>query len=273
MTALLKFLVLLAIFLSASLGDAFVNHARLNHLIRFDASMSDPTNEPSREPNCEPTNELSIDLWQCRMEIDTMNTKKISRHGKCQDKISERVTFSKQEKDAELPYHLLPEHTQQAMIINAFSNDEKTSVTFRLIVGFIQKFQSQMQQDLVNLSLSNAFSIAKLDSISIKAKSNSAILIDLSTSQRKAKIHFYDGSSQNESSCASLLAARAKSQSEVQRHVKFIVELVSEGARNAPTIFQTFSSTCSQFIVKKNLLVRFWGRAHSNFMQLNLFQS
>jgi hypothetical protein len=100
-----------------------------------------------------------------------------------------------------------------------------------------------MQQDLVDLSLSNAFSIAKLDSISIKAKSNSAILIDLPTSQRKAMIHFYDSSSQNESSCASQLAARAKSQSEVQRHVKFIVELVSEGARNAPTIFQTFSST------------------------------
>jgi len=56
-------------------------------------------------------------------------------------------------------------------------------------------------------------------------------------------IHFYNGSSQNESSCASLLAACAKSQSEVQRHVKFIVELVSEGALNAPTIFQTFSST------------------------------
>jgi hypothetical protein len=81
-----------------------------------------------------------------------------------------------------------------------------------------------MQQDLADLSLSNAFSIAKLDSISIKAKSNSAILIDLPTSQRKAMIHFYDGSSQNESSCTSLLAARAKSQSEVQRHVKFIVE-------------------------------------------------
>jgi hypothetical protein len=102
-----------------------------------------------------------------------------------------------------------------------------------------------MQQDLVDLSLSNAFSIAKLDSISIKAKSNSA-----PTSQRKAMIHIYDGSSQNESSCASQLAARAKSQSEVQCHLKFIVELVSEGARNAPTIFQTFSSTGSQFNVK-----------------------
>jgi len=103
--------------------------------------------------------------------------------------------------------------------------------------------------------LSNAFSIAKLDSISIKEKSNSAILIDLSPSQQKAKIHFYDGSFQNESSCASLLAARAKSQSEVQRHVKFIIELISEGAWNAPTIFQTFRSTVA-FTRELNLLVQ-----------------
>ena len=57
MPALSKFLVLLAIFLSASLGDAFVNHARLNHLVRFDASMSNPTNEPSCIPSCKRTND------------------------------------------------------------------------------------------------------------------------------------------------------------------------------------------------------------------------
>ena len=57
MPALSKFLVLLAIFLSASLGDAFVNHARLNHLIWFDASMSYPTNEPSRVPSHKRTND------------------------------------------------------------------------------------------------------------------------------------------------------------------------------------------------------------------------
>jgi len=57
MPVLLKFLVPLTIFLSASLGDAFVNHARMNHLIRFDASMSNPTNEPSCFPSCEPTND------------------------------------------------------------------------------------------------------------------------------------------------------------------------------------------------------------------------
>jgi len=67
---------------------------------------------------------------------------------------------------------------------------------FRLIVGFIQKFQSRLQQDLVDLSLSNVFSITKLDFISIKAKSNSAILIDLTTSQQKAMIYFYNSSSQ-----------------------------------------------------------------------------
>jgi hypothetical protein len=50
MTALSKFLVLLAIFLLASLGDAFLNHARLDHLIRFVEPMSKPTNKPTVEP-------------------------------------------------------------------------------------------------------------------------------------------------------------------------------------------------------------------------------
>ena len=50
MTALSKFLVLLAIFLSASLGDAFLNHAQLDHLIRFMEPMSKPTNEPTVKP-------------------------------------------------------------------------------------------------------------------------------------------------------------------------------------------------------------------------------
>jgi hypothetical protein len=53
-----------------------------------------------------------------------------------------------------------------------------------------------LQQDLVNLSLLHAFSIAKLASISIKAKSNSAMLIDLPTSQQSTVINFNDGSSQ-----------------------------------------------------------------------------
>jgi hypothetical protein len=105
--------------------------------------MNDPTNEPSckpmskpmNEPTCKSTDDLSIDSWQCRMEINKMNSKKKTQpRGQCQDKVSERVTFSKQEKDAELPYHLLPKHTRQAMIINAFSLDEKSSAAFKLVV-------------------------------------------------------------------------------------------------------------------------------------------
>jgi hypothetical protein len=62
MTALSKFLVLLAIFLLANLGDAFINLSsvagnlvRVNHWIQFVESMSKPKNEPTREPRCEPT--------------------------------------------------------------------------------------------------------------------------------------------------------------------------------------------------------------------------
>jgi len=67
MPALLKFLVLLAIFLLASYAHVFTslspvagNQARVNHLIRFEESMSNPTNEPSREPISEPTNDQMI---------------------------------------------------------------------------------------------------------------------------------------------------------------------------------------------------------------------
>jgi hypothetical protein len=100
---------------------------RVNHLIEFE--------EPMNKPTCKPINDLSFDSWQCQMEINKMNSKKKTQpRGQCQDKISEQVTFSKQEKDAELPYHLLPKHTQQAMIINAFSLNEKSSAMFKLVV-------------------------------------------------------------------------------------------------------------------------------------------
>jgi hypothetical protein len=49
---------------------------------------------------------------------------------------------------------------------------------------------------LVDLSLLNAFSIAKLNSISIEAKTNSAKLIDTSMSHQSIMIHLNNGSSQ-----------------------------------------------------------------------------
>jgi len=68
MPAVSKFLILLAVFLSASYAHAFTslspvagNQARVNHLIRFEKSMSNPTNEPSREPIREPTKRMDLD--------------------------------------------------------------------------------------------------------------------------------------------------------------------------------------------------------------------
>jgi hypothetical protein len=63
-------------------------------------------------------------------------------------------------------------------------------------VRFKQQYQSQLQQDLVDLSLLNAFLIATLNSISIKAKANSAKLIDTLTSHQSVMIHLNNGSSQ-----------------------------------------------------------------------------
>jgi hypothetical protein len=64
LTALLRFLVLLAFILPAryahvftSLSPAAGNQVQLNHLICFEESMSKPTNKPSCEPSCKPTNE------------------------------------------------------------------------------------------------------------------------------------------------------------------------------------------------------------------------
>jgi hypothetical protein len=68
MPALSKFLVLFALFLSASHSNAFTslssvagNQVRVNHLTRLQQPMSDPTNEPSREPIREPTKRLGQD--------------------------------------------------------------------------------------------------------------------------------------------------------------------------------------------------------------------
>jgi hypothetical protein len=68
----------------------------------------------------------------------------------------------------------------------------KMQPIFKLIFGFKQQYQSQLQQDLVDLSLSNTFSIAKLDYFSIKTKSNSAKLI-VASHYSKTFLHFSKG--------------------------------------------------------------------------------
>jgi hypothetical protein len=95
-----------------------------------------------------------------------------SHESSCASRLAARAQCLKSHK-ASCVFHL---------VARAKCHNKSNVFAFRLIVGFIQKIQSRMQQDLVDLSLSNVFSIAKLDSMSIKAKSNSAILIDLPTS-------------------------------------------------------------------------------------------
>ncbi len=82
------------------------NQAWVNHLIRFEESMSDPTNEPSREPIREPTKRMDLDAEfpnnlspKKSQEVDSKpkqdaelssNIASIQPHGPCHDKKSER---------------------------------------------------------------------------------------------------------------------------------------------------------------------------------------
>ena len=69
MSALSKFVVLLALVLLASHANAFTslslvagNQVRINHLTRLKQQMSDPTNEPSREPIRKPNKRMDLDV-------------------------------------------------------------------------------------------------------------------------------------------------------------------------------------------------------------------
>jgi hypothetical protein len=77
MSALSKFLVLLALVLLASHANSFTslswvagNQVRINHLTRLQP-MSDPTNEPSHEPIREPTNRMDL-CFQTTFHKSTM---------------------------------------------------------------------------------------------------------------------------------------------------------------------------------------------------------
>jgi hypothetical protein len=68
MTAHSKFLVLLALFLSASHANAFTslssvagNQVPVNYLIQLQQPMRDPMNEPSHKPIRKPTKRMDLD--------------------------------------------------------------------------------------------------------------------------------------------------------------------------------------------------------------------
>jgi hypothetical protein len=130
--------VILAIFLSANLGDAFINLSsaagnlvRINHLIQLQQPMSNTMNEPSRKPIHKPTKRMDLDAeppnnlspkktrvtyseqrQDAELPSKIIDSTDTQFRGLCHDKKSERVPFSKQEKDAVLLYYLSSKHTQ-----------------------------------------------------------------------------------------------------------------------------------------------------------------
>ncbi len=94
MPAFSNFLVLVALFFSASHANAPTNlslvagnQVWVNHLIRLQQPMSNPTNEPIHNSLCKPTKRMDLDA-----ELpNNLSPKKT------------RVAYSKPKQDAELP--------------------------------------------------------------------------------------------------------------------------------------------------------------------------
>ena len=116
MPALLKFLVLLALVLSASHANAFTslssvagNQVRVNHLTQLQQPMSNPKNEPSREPIREPTTRMDLD--------DVLPNNLLSKNT--------RVVYSKPKQDAELPSKIIDSTNTQTCGLCHDKNSER----------------------------------------------------------------------------------------------------------------------------------------------------
>ena len=149
MPALLKFLVPLAIFLSASNANACTslssvagNQVRVNHVTQLQQPMSDPTNEPSRKPTCEPTNDQTT---KQRLEWDAELPNILSQ---------KRGKYSlSQKQDAELPNKITISITQGTSdtsykfeaVYNVDSPHDATRVTKR--VTFSDKRDNEIHSD------------------------------------------------------------------------------------------------------------------------------
>ncbi len=94
-------------------------HARLNHLIRFDASISNQTNEPSHVPSCKSTNdringETTNRRLEWNVELSNVLSSKRSR-GLCHGEKSEPGLLPRQ------PVQYEKEIIQSSPAVDAFS--------------------------------------------------------------------------------------------------------------------------------------------------------
>ena len=95
MSALSKFLVLLALVLLASHANAFTSlssvaghQVRINHLTQLQQPISDPTNEPSRKPICEPTKRMDLDAVLSN-NLSQINNAVLSNHSNQQESLAD----------------------------------------------------------------------------------------------------------------------------------------------------------------------------------------
>jgi hypothetical protein len=94
--ALPKFLVLLALILSASHANAFSslssvagNQVRINHLTRLQQSISNPTNEPSLEPIRKPNKRMDLDDVLPN-NLSHINNAVLSNHSNQQESLADQ---------------------------------------------------------------------------------------------------------------------------------------------------------------------------------------
>ena len=128
MPALSKFLVLLALILSASHANAFTslssvagNQVRINHLTRLQQRISDPTNEPSREPIREPTKRMDLDAVLSN-NLSQINNAVLSNHSNQQESLADQPGI-----DEEINYPIAVYNSSQPTPINLDSSGLRRS--------------------------------------------------------------------------------------------------------------------------------------------------
>ena len=123
MSALLKFLVLLALVLLASHANEFTglslvegNQVRINHLTWLQQPMSDPKNEPSREPIREPTKWIDMNAVLPN-NLSQINNSVLSNHSNQQESLADQPGI-----DEEINYPIAASNSSQPTLINLASS-------------------------------------------------------------------------------------------------------------------------------------------------------
>ena len=146
MPALSKFLVLLALILSASHANAFTslswvagNQVQINHLTRLQQPMSDPTNEPIREP----TKRMDLNALLSN-NLSQINNAVLSNHSNQQESLADQPGI-----DEEINYPIAASDSSQPKPINLESSGLRRSSRTEVLArrGLVYSNTTLMDQD------------------------------------------------------------------------------------------------------------------------------